>query len=205
MTSTRSTAGTRCRRVFDLAILVEKSGFLLLRASGRNAWNAFKEEGGGHRWQRVPPTEKRGRVHTSTVTVAVLQESQEAQVKLQEKDLKVQVTKGSGPGGQNRSKVETAIQITHLPTGIRVRAEDSSSKADNLQKARALLLFKLHRVEQQKLNDARDADRRQQVGSGMRGDKIRTIQEQNGRVTNHKNDKKMRLKDYLRGGIREIL
>lgn len=178
---------------------------MLLRVSGQKAWNAFKEEGGGHRWQRVPPTEKRGRIHTSTVTVAVLQESQEAQVRLREKDLKVQATRGSGPGGQNRNKVETAIQITHLPTGIQVRAEDSSSKADNLQKARALLLFKLHRAEQQKLDDERDVNRRQQVGSGMRGDKIRTIQEQNGRVTNHKNDKKMRLKEYLRGGVRELL
>jgi peptide chain release factor 1 len=176
-----------------------------MRVFGKNPSHAFRDEAGGHRWQRVPPTEKRGRVHTSTVTVAVLSDPTDADVRLDMRDVDVRTTRGSGPGGQHRNTSDTAVQVTHRPTGIRVRAEDNKSQHINKENALRLLRLRLKQIAQEAAQAERDGSRRQQVGSGMRGDKIRTIQVQNDRVTNHMNGKQMRLKDYLRGNIGEIL
>lgn len=176
-----------------------------MRVTGRGAWEKFRDEGGGHRWQRVPPTEKRGRVHTSTVTVAVLPEATDVELELDMNDVEVKTTRGSGPGGQHRNKTDTAVQVTHVPTGIQVRAEDGRSQHINRQNALGLLRMRLLRAKQEQVRSERDGSRRQQVGSGMRGDKVRTVQEQNDRVTNHVNGKQMRLKAYLRGHLGEIL
>lgn len=178
---------------------------MTMRVWGRKAKHAFHAEAGGHRWQRVPPTEKRGRIHTSTVTVAVLPEPTDVDVRLDDRDLDIKYTRGSGAGGQNRNKNDTACVITHLPTKVQVRAEDNKSQVVNRENAMRLLRLRLFQREQERVQGDRDAHRRKQVGTGMRADKIRTVQEQNSRVTNHINNKRMRLKEYLRGNIDAIL
>lgn len=165
----------------------------------------FFNESGGHRWQRIPPTEKKGRVQTSTVTVAVLTEPTDIDVNLNISDCDIKTTRGSGPGGQHRNVTDTCVQITHKQSGIQVRAEDNRSQHINKENALQLLRLKLIQRERDIIVSNRDETRKNQVGSGMRGDKVRTVQEQNDRVTNHSNGKTMRLKMYLRGNIREIL
>ena len=138
-------------------------------------------------------------MHTSTVTVAVLAEPSEAQLRLDPRDLVFQATRGSGPGGQNRNKVETAVQLTHKPTGVMVRCESERSQHQNRATALALLRARLWQAERDRQTASRALDRRQQVGSGMRGDKRRTIRCQDGIVTDHVTGKRWNLRDYLRG------
>lgn len=161
----------------------------------------FAHEGGGHRWQRVPPTEKRGRVHTSTVTVAVLPIPTETEVKLQDRDLKVDTYRASSAGGQHVQKNETAVRITHLPTGTVVCCENERSQSQNklwaLEKLRARLL-ETARDKQQAEHNRR---RKQQVGSGQRGDKIRTIRTQDNRVTCERTGRIKPYKTYVAGDI----
>ena len=159
----------------------------------------FADEAGGHRWQRVPPSEKRGRVHTSTVTVAILPEPTEAQVKLDPRDLDIVTCRGSGPGGQHRNKTESAVQVTHRPTGVQVRCESERSQDQNKKTALAMLRARLWQAEQERAERERASDRRAQVGSGMRGDKRRTIRCQDGQVNDHVTGRTWRLRDYLRG------
>ncbi len=111
----------RASTVFDLTLLEERDGFLSFQVEGPAATQVFGQEGGGHRWQRVPPTERRGRVHTSTITVAVLAVPTPQECALHPDDLLITTTRGSGPGGQNRNKVETEVVVTHKPTGLQVR------------------------------------------------------------------------------------
>jgi peptide chain release factor 1 len=170
-----------------------------LRVSGKHADHVFRDEAGGHRFQRVPPTERAGRVHTSTVTVAVLPEVTEQQVPLPESDLDWQACRGSGAGGQNRNKVNSAVQLWHIPSGTMVRCESERSQHQNRQTAMALMRARLWAVQQEKSAGNRAQERRQQVGSGMRGDKRRTIAFQRGTVEDHTSGRTWRLKDYLRG------
>lgn len=185
--------------VFDLELVDRLPGFIVFRALGKGAEEAFRNEPGGHRWQRVPPNEKRGRVHTSTITVAVLPEPTEAQVRIAERDVEMSTTRGSGPGGQNRNKVETCVIVKHLPTGLTVRCESERSQHQNRANAMALLRARLWEAERNKVIGDRADQRKQQVGSGMRGDKRRTIRCQDGVVNDHVTGQQWRFKNYERG------
>lgn len=174
---------------------------LIFRVDGVGAGEAFRLEPGGHRWQRIPDNDKRGRVHTSTVTVAVMREPSEAEVQLNERDLDWKACRGSGAGGQNRNKVASAIQLTHLPTGMMIRCESERSQHQNRRNALGLLRVRLLERERSSVSLHENAARRSQVGSGMRGDKVRTIRVQDGIVTHHSTGKRVSLRDYLRGAL----
>lgn len=147
----------------------------------------------------MPPNEKRGRVHTSTITVAVLPEPTETQVILREADLEFATCRGSGAGGQHRNKTESAVQLKHIPTGLMVRCESERSQSLNKETARAVLRARLWEITQLALDGKRAYDRKKQVGSGMRGDKRRTIRTQDDVVNDHETGKQWRYKDYARG------
>ena len=187
--------------VFSSEILEERPGFLLIRFSGENAFNLFSREGGGHRWQRVPDNDRHGRRHTSTVTVAILSEPRAIDVVLDYKDLVIKTTCSGGPGGQNVNKRETAVQIKHIPSGITVRAETQRSQGQNKELALALLRARLQMKTIEEEGDNRNANRKRQLGSGMRGDKVRTIQVHNARVTDHRNGKVIQYKDFEKGDL----
>lgn len=174
-------------------------GYIVLEASGRGVDDAFRDEAGGHRWQRIPPTEKRGRVQTSTITVAVLPELTDAQVRIDPRDVEIVPTRGSGPGGQNRNKVETAVQLRHRPSGLLIRVETERSQHQNRATAMHMLRAKLMEAEQNRVTGDRAAARKAQVGSGMRGDKRRTIRVQDGQVNDHVTGKTWQYKNYERG------
>lgn len=185
--------------VFDLAIVEERPGLCILEVSGKLAEKTFENESGGHRWQRIPPTEKRGRVQTSTITVAVLPQVTEAQVHLRPEDLEETTCRGSGNGGQHKQKTDSAVQVKHKPTGIIVRCEAERSQHANRETALVLLRTRLWEAQQKELSGARDQSRRTQIGSGMRGDKRRTIRVQDGQVTDHETGKTWQYKKYVRG------
>jgi peptide chain release factor 1 len=166
---------------------------------GAGAAEAFRDEAGGHRWQRVPPNEKRGRVHTSTITVAVLPEPTLVELRLAPRDVERVTCRGSGPGGQNRNKTETCVVLKHRPTGLTVRCESERSQLQNEETALALLRTRLLAAETERRTAARDRDRRQQMGSGMRGDKRRTIRCQDGTVVDHPTGRTWNLRVYERG------
>lgn len=184
---------------FDLEVVEVLPGFIVFRAVGREAQQVFRDEAGGHRWQRIPPNEKRGRVHSSTITVAVLSEPTEAEVRLDPRDLDIQTCRSSGSGGQKVNKTESAVVVTHRPTGLMVRCETERSQYQNKATALALLRTRIRQAEQQRLAGARADDRRRQVGSGMRGDKRRTIRCQDGSVVDHVTGRTWRYRDYERG------
>jgi peptide chain release factor 1 len=185
--------------VFDLDLTERGDGLLIFRAAGAGAEDAFREESGGHRWQRIPPNERRGRVHSSTITVAVLAEPTTGELRLHPGELHWAVCRGSGPGGQNRNKTETAVIVTHLPTGVTVRCETERSQHQNREIALSLLRARLWAAEVARRQGARAAQRREQVGSGMRGDKRRTVRCQDGAVTDHLTGRRWSLREYERG------
>jgi peptide chain release factor 1 len=205
MSSSRSTARWGFGGAFSLSIetLTDRPGYLAFRCTGKDAERAFAHEAGGHRWQRVPPNEKRGRVHTSTVTVAVLREPTATEVHLHDRDLDIRTTRSGGPGGQHANKTDSAVIITHKPTGISVRVE-TKSQHRNKELAMGILRARLHDAEHLRLSANRNARRRAQVGCGARGDKRRTIAVQRGTVNDHVTGKSMRVKGYLRGDITEL-
>lgn len=172
--------------------------------SGRGAKKAFAHEPGGHRFQRVPPTEKRGRVQTSTVTVAVLDEPTEDELQIDPRDLEESFTRGSGKGGQHRNKTDTCVILKHLPTGLIVRIDGGRSQHINRQTALGVLRARLRAAERERSTAGRNDNRRSQVGSGMRGDKVRTIALQRDSVIDHQTGKTMTAKAYLRGNLREL-
>jgi peptide chain release factor 1 len=175
-----------------------------MRVSGRGAAKAFAHEPGGHRFQRVPPTEKRGRVQTSTVTVAVLVEPEEHELQIDPRDLEESFTRGSGKGGQHRNKTDTCVILKHLPTGIIVRIDGGRSQHINRQTALGVLRARLRTAERDKTIRDRNQNRKAQVGTGMRGDKVRTIAMQRDSVIDHQTGKTMKAKDYLRGNLRDL-
>lgn len=167
--------------------------------TGNGADAAFRDEAGGHRWQRIPPNEKRGRVQTSTITIAVLDEPTEVQVSLRDNEIEWTACRGSGAGGQARNKTSNAVQMWHKPTGIQVRCESERSQVQNLATARALLRARIFEQRNGAATAAGAAERRSQVGSGMRGDKRRTVRVQDGQVNDHITGQRWRFKDYARG------
>lgn len=176
----------------------------MFRVEGKDARQAFAGEAGGHRWQRVPPTEKRGRVHTSTVTVAVLDEPQEHEVHINPADLDESFTRGSGAGGQHRNKTDTAVVLLHRPSGIQVRVDGGRSQWLNRQAALGVLRARLKAAGQDAATSKRNSKRKLQVGSGMRGDKIRTVAVQRDQVTDHQTGKTTSAKKYLRGHLKPL-
>ena len=176
----------------------------MFRAIGKKAHEVFKNEPGGHRWQRIPPNEKRGRRHTSTITVAVLHEPQEHEVKIDKRDLEESFTRGSGPGGQHRNKKDTCVLLKHKPSGIQIRVDGGRSQDASRQTAMSILRSRLYEAKKNMVTSKRNQKRQQQVGSGMRGDKIRTMQVHNDSVVDHRTGKRTTFKKFQKGDFSEL-
>jgi peptide chain release factor 1 len=173
---------------------------------GRGAYSKLKYESGGHRVQRVPETEASGRVHTSTVTVAVLPEAEDVDVQINDKDLRIDTFCSSGPGGQSVNTTYSAVRLTHLPTGLVVSQQDEKSQVKNRAKAMKVLRARLYEMELRKQQEAIAKDRRSQVGTGDRAEKIRTYHFKDNRITDHRvGFTTYRLTEVLNGDLAELL
>ncbi|MDE6103068.1 MAG: peptide chain release factor 1 [Oscillospiraceae bacterium] len=173
---------------------------------GEGAYSRLKYESGVHRVQRVPETESQGRIHTSTVTVAVLAEADEVELEINPADLKIDVFRASGAGGQHINKTESAVRITHLPTGCVVECQDERSQFKNKDKAMKILRSRLYEMLLNEQNDKIASERRTQVGTGDRSERIRTYNYPQGRLTDHRiNLTIYRLEEILNGNLEEVL
>jgi len=173
---------------------------------GRGVYSRLKYESGVHRVQRVPATEASGRIHTSTVTVAVLPEAEEVDIQINEKDLRVDTFCSSGPGGQSVNTTYSAVRLTHIPTGLVVSQQDEKSQIKNRAKAMKVLRSRLYEMELRKQQEAIAKDRRSQVGTGERSEKIRTYNFRDNRISDHRvNFTTHRLAEVLNGDLTELL
>ena len=174
--------------------------------TGAGAYSVMKYESGVHRVQRVPETESGGRIHTSTITVAVMPEAEDVDVQIDEKDIRIDVCRASGAGGQCVNTTDSAVRLTHIPTGIVIYSQTEKSQIQNKAKAFALLRTKLFDLEQQKAHDAEAELRKSQIGTGDRSEKIRTYNFPQGRVTDHRiNLTLYKLDKIMNGDIQEII
>ncbi len=172
---------------------------------GLGVWSELAFEAGVHSVKRVPATEAQGRIHTSTATVAVLPEPEDVDVKIDwANDVEEHVTTSQGPGGQNVNKVATAVQLKHKPTGILIRMQESKSQQDNRQRARRLLMAKLHEIERRKQHEQRSAARTAQIGSGDRSEKIRTYRWKEGIVADERLPGEYALRDIIAGDMNAL-
>jgi peptide chain release factor 1 len=179
---------------------------VIFQVRGRGAYSQLKYESGVHRVQRVPVTEAQGRIHTSTATVAVLPEADDVEVEIDPNDVRIDVFRATGPGGQSVNTTDSAVRVTHLPTGLVVSCQDEKSQLQNRQRAMAILRARLYQMEQERLETERSQARRSQVGTGERSEKIRTYNYPQNRVTDHRIGKTVhRLDAVLNGDLDEFI
>ena len=183
----------------------EDGGYKEVSILFKDGYEAFKYEGGTHRVQRVPKTEAKGRLHTSAITVAVMPEAEDVDIKINENDLRIDTFRSSGKGGQHVNKTDSAIRITHIPTGIVVECQDERSQYKNKDRAMKILKSRLLGIKQQEEKSKLDENRKNQVGSGDRSERIRTYNYPQNRVTDHRFNISVRRLDYIMNGNLDLI
>jgi peptide chain release factor 1 len=179
---------------------------VIFAVKGKGAYSKLKYESGVHRVQRVPVTESQGRIHTSAATVAVLPEADEIDVQVSDNDIRIDIFRSSGPGGQSVNTTDSAVRLTHIPTGIVISCQDEKSQLQNKLKAVRILRTRLYEIEEQKREDALGSARRSQIGSGDRSEKIRTYNFPQNRVTDHRINKTVyQLESVMNGDLDEFI